>query len=466
MTTRTKEEIALIAHLLRRAGFGAAYEQLEAYAAKGYEETVEELLHPEEQPPLEEDLLMRLQPDWGHLLAPTNGQRHWIYRMIRGKRPLEEKTALFWHGIHCTGYAKVTSFPQMIATIKVFHQYGLGSFRDLLVQLAKDPGMIYFLDNCISHKWAINENWGRELLELFSIGVGNYTEEDVKEAARAFTGWTIPPIPPVVPFGFYPWEFLYDRTDHDGGERVFLGHRGRFNGEDIIDIICQQPATAGFVARHLYNFFVADEAPVPQWPFTPPRDPAAIEVLSKAYFDYHYDLRSMLRVLFNADFFKSARFAKLKSPAEVVVGTIRLVENLTKPRPGLLELAMECAYMGQDLLSPPTVEGWHTGQEWIDSGTLVERINFVADQLGDVDKPGVRKIIQRLKTRGEALGTEEFLDGCLEQLGCIEIWKEARGLLVEYVRKDGEVRTGTEGFGQRVGQMLQLIAATREYQFG
>ena len=466
MTTRTKEEIALIAHLLRRAGFGATYEQLEAYAAKGYEETVEELLHPEEQPPLEEDLLMRLQPDWGHLLAPTNGQRHWIYRMIRGKRPLEEKTALFWHGIHCTGYAKVDAFPQMIATIKVFHQYGLGSFRDLLVQLAKDPGMIYFLDNCISHKWAINENWGRELLELFSIGVGNYTEEDVKEAARAFTGWTIPPIPPVVPFGFYPWEFLYDRTDHDGGERVFLGQRGRFNGEDVIDIICQQPATAGFVARHLYNFFVADEAPVPQWPFTPPRDPAAIEVLSKAYFDYHYDLRSMLRVLFNADFFKSARFAKLKSPAEVVVGTIRLVENLTKPRPGLLELAMECTYMGQDLLSPPTVEGWHTGQEWIDSGTLVERINFVADQLGDVDKPGVRKIIQRLKTRGETLGTEEFLDGCLEQLGCIEIWEEARGLLVEHVNRDGEVRTGVGGFGHRVGQMLQLIAATREYQFG
>ena len=221
------------------------------------------------------------------------------------------------------------------------------------------------------------------------MGVGNYTEDDVKEASRAFTGWSVGPSFPPYPYGrAASWEFLYDRTDHDSGDKIFLGQGGRLNGEDIMDIICRQPATSRFLARHLYNFFVADEPPVPQWGNTAPRDPQAIDILIGAYFDSEYDIRSMLRVLFNADFFKKASFAKVKSPTEVVVGAARLTKDFTFPSPNLIDLVRQCAYMGQELYDPPSVEGWHTGQEWIDSGTLVERVNFLSSQLGDYTKPG------------------------------------------------------------------------------
>ena len=139
--------------------------------------------------------------------------------------------------------------------------------------------------------------------------------------------------------------------------------------------------------RHLYNFFVADEPQVPAWKDTPPRDMEAIRTLGKAFIENNYEIRPVLRVLFNSDFFKNARFTKVKSPAEVVMGTMRLVKDHTEVKPGLRPIATECVYMGQALLNPPTVEGWHTGREWIDSGTLVERINFVADQVGNMELP-------------------------------------------------------------------------------
>ena len=469
MTTRTKEDIALIAHLLRRAGFGAAYDELESSAARGYEATVEELLHPESQPSVEEDLLYRLNPGWRERPSHEQNQAYWVYRMINSKRQLEEKITLFWHGVHCTGYAKVDFGRQMGVTLDVFRRFGLGSFRDLLIQFSKDPGNIYHLDNNMNHKGAINENWGRELLELFTMGVGmdghpNYTEDDIKEVARAFTGWTISPTFPPFPYGRVDWQFLYDPTDHDDGEKVFLGHRGRFNGEDIIDIICQQPATARFISRHLYDFFVADEGPAPRWADTPPRDMKAIETLSKTYFESNYDIRSMLRVMFNSDFFKNARFARVKAPAEVAVGTIRLMKSFALPTPGFCDMLYVTRYMGQDLLNPPTVEGWHMGKEWIDSGTLAERINFVADQLGDVSNPSVREMAERLSARAESLTPEEFVDGCLDQLGSVIVFDETRSVLIEHAERGGEIRTGCEQFTCRMAEMLQLIGATAEYQ--
>jgi uncharacterized protein (DUF1800 family) len=330
--------------------------------------------------------------------------------------------------------------------------------------------MVFFLDNCMSHKGAINENWGRELLELFSMGVGmdgqpNYTEDDVKEAARAFTGWTVANAMPRYPYGRYAAKFIYDPSDHDDGEKTFLGETGNFNGEDILAIIAKQPATARFIARHLYNFFVADEPQVPAWQHTPPRDPALIKMLEDEYFRTGSDIRSMLRVLFNSDAFKKARFAKVKSPAETVVGTMRLVGDFTFPKPGLNALALTIRYMGQDLLNPPTVEGWHTGREWIDSGTLVERINFTADNVGNLNLPGVRAIVERLRAEGPTLSPERLVDGCLEQLGCYVLADSTHNELVALARNEGEVQTGDEKFDVRVTQMLQSIVATTEYLF-
>ena len=463
MATQTKADIALIAHLFRRAGFGATYEQLEHYAAKGYEETVEELLHPDTQPEMEEDLIMRQIPPF--MSKNNECGVHWVFRLINTKRPLEEKIALFWHGILCTGQAKVENNHVMYQTVNLFRRDGFGSFQELLNGLAKDPGMIFYLDNQISHKGSINENWGRELLELFSMGVGNYTEDDIKQAARAFTGWTVSPVPPTYPYHFSPWSFLYDSTDHDDGEKAFLGQTGRFNGEDIIQIICEQEATARFIARHLYSFFVADEPPVPEWSNIPPANPEAIEVLAKAYFEHNYEIRPMLRLLFNSDFFKDARFAKIKSPADVVVGTLRLVKDHTYLKPDLIDVHRQCQYMGQELMNPPSVEGWHTGKEWIDSGTLVERVNYIADTLADTTLPGIQEIVQRLRAKGETLSPEALVGGCLEQLGHIELEERTRQSLVEQAARGGAIKTGTKEFAGRVVTTLQLITSAKEYQF-
>ena len=468
--TPQDREIALMAHLMRRAGFGAPYQEVEARASKGYQATVEELLHPEKQPDMDIYLMRRYFTEMKITNITDGAQANWAFRMINTKRPLEEKMTLFWHGIFCTGNSKCEHARQVQHQLDKFRRLGLDSFRDLLMELARDPSMIFYLDNCMSHKGAINENWGRELLELFSMGVGmdgrpNYSEEDVQECARAFTGWTIANPIPRYPYSRYDVNFIYNPLDHDDGEKTFLGERGRWNGEDVIDIICQHPATARFVARHLYNFFVADEPQVPAWKDTPPLDPAAIKVLEDEYFRSSYDIRSMLRVLFNSDYFKEARFAKVKSPTEAVVGALRLVGDFTFPKPGFPTIVEEIRFMGQDLINPPTVEGWHTGAEWIDSGTLLERVNFTAEQLGNVHHPGVQSIVQRLGSPGSKLSAEQLLDGCLQTLGYYELSEETRRLLIEYGGKDGALLTGDGDFPRRVARMLQLIVATQEYQF-
>src|SRR5919205_1432585 len=304
-----QDDIALMAHLMRRAGFGAGRDELEARVAKGYEATVEELLHPETQEPVDAYTLLRYQP--ASLLPggqPPMGNVNWMYYLVNTKRPLEEKMALFWHHVFATGNAKVDNYDQLLEQIKLFRDKGMGNYRDMLVEIAKNPTMIFWLDNNENHGTAVNENWGRELLELFSMGVGNYTETDVRECSRAFTGWTILPKLPRGPIGRHDWFFEYREEDHDDGDKTFLGVTGNLNGDDIIRIICEQPATPRFVARHLYNFFVADEAQVPAWSVTPPRDPAAIDLLSTTLVQSNYDIRSTLRVLFNSDFFKEARF--------------------------------------------------------------------------------------------------------------------------------------------------------------
>ena len=169
---------------------------------------------------------------------------------------------------------------------------------------------------------------------------------------------------------------------------------------------------------------MADEAQVPAWQVTPPLDPKAIDLLADTFTESGYDLKPVLRVLFNSEFFKNARFARLKSPAEVIVGTLRLVGGAEFPAPGIGELARQPAYMGQDLLNPPSVEGWHTGAEWINSGSLMRRVNYTADLIGDVTRPGIRSIIVRLKAQGTQ-SPQQVVESCLDLLGPLEVNPES-----------------------------------------
>ena len=431
---------------------------------------MEELLHPEEQEPVDYYEFLRYHPGfWKPITSPGMGAAEWLHFLVATKRPLEEKMALFWHHVFATGASKLDHYHEAQNQVNMFREKGMGNYQKLLGDLAKDPSMIYWLDNCDNHTYAVNENWGRELLELFSLGVGNYTEVDVRECSRAFTGWTISPKIPRGPYNRYDWEFEYKEEDHDDGEKTFLGHTGRLNGEDIIDIVCQQPAMAQFICRHLYSFFVADEAQVPAWSVTPPRDAEAIDTLAQVFTESKYDIRPVLRVLFNSDFFKNASFAKIKSPAEVVVGTLRLVGGFEFPAPGIGEMSKQTGYMGQELLNPPSVEGWHTGTEWINSGSLMRRVNFTADMVGDVSRPGVGAIVSRLRAKGD-LAAEGLVDTCLDLMGPLEVNEGTRQELVDHASTDGTLRWGTEQEATsstgRAAEMLQLIVSLREYQYG
>ena len=461
--------LALYAHLMRRAGFGTTRSELEQYASQGYEELVEDLLHPERFPEVEDDVLRRYYPDLTYLDSLPLWAGRWVYRMVNSVRPLEEKMALFWHQVFATGWFKSEHTPTMVTQIESFRRVGLSDMRSILLELSRDPAMAYWLDNSENHKAEPNENYGRELLELFSMGVGNYTEQDIKEAARAFTGWTFTQPIPLYPYGHYLSEFEYREEDHDGGLKTFLGETGHFNGEDIIDIIVKQPATARFISRHLYNYFVADEPQVPAWDQVAPQDPDAIETLIRAYQDSGGEIRSILRVLLNSDFFKEARHRKVKSPAELVAGTIKLVGTHRFPEQGLQGLDGATTVMGQQLMNPPTVEGWHTGAEWINGGTLNERVNFAVNEMADVAKPGIREITEGLSSRGATLSPEEFVDGCLDLVGPLEVGDETRDGLVKHASAGGglgfQSESERERSAARVGRMLQLIVASREYQF-
>ncbi len=462
-------DIALMSHLLRRAGFGAPREELEARAANGYEATVEDLLNPSTQDLADRDEMMRYHPwTWRPGTLPGMGAAEWLHDMVNTANPLEEKMALFWHQVFATGVSKVDHYDDVMDMIVKFREKGMGDFRELLLDMAQDPAMIYWLDNCDNHASAVNENWGRELLELFSMGVGNYTEVDVRECSRAFTGWTIQPKLPRGPIGRHDWFFQFKEEDHDDDEKTFLGETGNLNGDDIIRIISEQPATAQFIARHLYNFFVADEAQVPAWAVTPPLDPEAIDLLTDTLIESNYDIRSTLRVLFNSDFFKNARFARLKSPTEVVVGTLRLVGGAEFPAPGIGDLSRQPSYMGQDLLNPPSVEGWHTGAEWINSGSLMRRVNFTAELVGDVERPGIKSLVERLQAQGDK-SAEKVVDGCLDLMGPLEVQPESREELIQFVGEKGEFAWGTpqqtDESKARVSELLQLIVSLREYQY-
>ena len=463
-----RDDLALMAHLMRRAGFGATRTELEEYVAKGYTAMVEELIDPPvDQPAGNTAMLLRYQPACllpGGNAAP--GQFNWMYHMITTKRPLEEKMVLFWHHVFATGNNKIDNCDQMLEQIAMFRKFGMGNYKEMLIELSKNPAMIFWLDNNENHRDAVNENWGRELLELFSMGVSNYTEVDVREASRAFTGWTIAPKHPRAPFGRFPWSFEYLAEDHDDGEKTFLGETGNFNGEDIIDLVVQQPATARFICRHLYNFFVADEVQVPAWTIEDARDEDALEQMVDAFIDSGYDIKAVLRIILNSDFFKNARFAKIKSPAEVVAGTYKLVGAHRFPHPQLPDIGAHPGYMGQALLNPPSVEGWYTGHEWINSGSLLARINFVADHVAAMEMPGVQDIIRDMKDSGVST-PEQLLGACLDHLGYVELSEETQAQMEESLKAGGNLDWSNESAAAtRIGETMALIGATTEYQFG
>jgi hypothetical protein len=283
----------------------------------------------------------------------------WASRMLTTTHPLEEKLTLFWHGHFATGDAKVRDYRMMLRQNEMLRTHAAGQLRDLLAGILEDPAMLVYLDNGENVKKHPNENFGRELLELFTMGVGNYTERDVREAARAFTGWTNDVL-----------DFKFDRSEHDFGDKTFLGRTGPLDGTDVIDTILDQNVTGEFVAAKIYRYFVREDI-----------SPAVKTELGRAFKGSRYQMKPLLkRIFLSKDFYSPAALAtQIKSPVVLVISTYRkmgLRELPTIPDFGRLTGAL-----GQALFDPPNVAGWAGGRTWITPATLLQRGNLFRDVL-------------------------------------------------------------------------------------
>jgi hypothetical protein len=293
-------------------------------------------------------------------LLETRRLAHWwADRMVATNRPLEEKMALFWHGHFATGEEKIRDYRKMVQQLALFHRRAAGNFRDLLLDVARDPAMLAYLDAGQNVKGAPNENFAREVMELFTMGVGHYSEHDVREAARAFTGWIDDDL-----------TFKVDPTKHDEGSKTFLGRTGNFDGIDILGIILDQKVTAEFIAGKVYRYFVREEL----------SDDLQAR-LGAVLHDNDYEVAPLLRVIFlSKDFYSAPSFGtRIKGPVELIVSTYRKLG--VKRLPGIPDFYTVSRELGQILLNPPTVAGWAQGRAWITPGLLLARGNFARDLL-------------------------------------------------------------------------------------
>lgn len=355
----TEETRRRVAHLLRRAGFGATPDELTRYAELGVEGTVDELVNYERIPDDLDEKFKQIGNGILDLSTLEDAQTWWIYRMINTKRPLQEKMTLFWHGIFATGNSKVQNPAFMHQQNNTFRTHATGNVYRLTVDISRDPAMLIWLDNATNRKAAPNENYSRELMELFTLGIGNYTEKDVQEVARAFTGWNLTPRNN----GGEQQRFVFNANQHDAGPKTILGRTGAWRGEDAIGIILSQPAHATFLMTKLCRFFIQEKP-----------DPALIERLAKLYTDSKFELKPVLKALFLAEAFysDSAYSQYIKSPVEFLVGALR---TLDLPTVRIRSLLPMLSNMGQQLYNPPNVGGWPGGRAWINPSTLIERFN-------------------------------------------------------------------------------------------
>ena len=392
---RSRFDEAAARHLLTRAGFGGTSDQVQALAKMGLNDAVGYLVEYEKVPEIpvartdfnsdirrpptaaerEMVLLARRSNDEAALEAiqrmrnERDGQdrtqlremqKWWLKRMIETGRPLEEKMTLFWHGHFATGYRTVEDSYHMFLQNGLFRSHATGNFADLVLRILRYPAMLKYLDNDESRRGRPNENLARELMELFVLGEGHaYTEQDIKEGARALTGYT-----------FSDDTFTFNESGHDDGEKTILGQRGNWDGDDFARIILSRKECSEFICGKLYRFFVNDAPGMPTKSIEPVIKALASELRKK-----QYDLKSVLTMLFKSQHFydEDNRGSSIKSPVQLTVQTIR---ELGVPPRDLSTLNSATDLMGQALFQPPNVKGWDTGRTWINTSTLFVRQNL------------------------------------------------------------------------------------------
>jgi hypothetical protein len=346
-----------IAHLYRRAAFGPSPADTKQALADGFAKTLDRLMTGE---PDSRELLQFLSDTGRYFKSDTQLRAWWLLVMIDGKHPLREKLTLFWHNHFATSYAKVQRTQLMFEQNLLLRKHALGKFRPFLLDMSRDTAMLKWLDSNQNVKGAPNENFAREVMELFSLGVGNYTEKDIQEAARAFTGWHVDSR-----IEEDEDSFMFKPVLHDDGSKTVFGRTGNWNGDDIVRFCCDKPDCATFLVGKLYSFFISETRP-----------PAKLlEPLAERFRKSDYDIADVVRVMLGSRLFFSehAYRKRVKWPVEYVLGAVRATSRGRVP---VADFSDPLAQMGQVLFAPPNVKGWRTGTDWLNSATLLARNNF------------------------------------------------------------------------------------------
>jgi uncharacterized protein (DUF1800 family) len=363
-------DLPKVAHLHRRAGFTAPWPVLDRDLREGPEASINRLLigsttSGDGSPAADFESTIQLMASQ---LSPDSEQRQlqaiWLYRMIFTPHPLRERLTLFWHNHFATSIAKVRNAVLMQRQNNLLRSHALSDFKALLTAVGKDPAMLIWLDSTINRKAKPNENYAREVMELFTLGRGHYSEKDVQEAARAFTGWFV-----------VQDQFKEVSRQHDDGEKNVLGKTGKWTGDDIPGILLDQPFCADWICRKLFRHFVNE--------IQTPSD-ALIAPLARAFRDSSYRVEVPVAIILRSNLFHDpiVRRRRVKSPIEFAVGTVRALEILN-PTVQAVALADSCGQMGQNLFAPPSVAGWSDGPSWINSTTLLSRANLALGILSD-----------------------------------------------------------------------------------
>lgn len=359
----------------------------------------------------------------------------WLYRMLSTPDPLTEKLTLFLHGHFATSATKVEKLHLMLEQNDLLRAKSRGRFEDLVRAISRDPAMLIWLDSTSNRRIRPNENYARELMELFCLGVGNYTEQDVKEVARAFTGWEV-----------LGEKFVFNGPQHDRGVKSFLGRSGNFDGDDAIKIILEQPAAPRFIARKLIRFFVVEE---------PPPSDDLIEPIARQLRDHDFEVGPAVRTMLASNLFFSdlAIGRKVRSPVELGVGLLCCLGATTN----LVQLGQGIAELGQSLFYPPNVKGWDGGRAWINSSTLLGRANLVRQMMTAAETHYQAGSLAAEADRSGARSPEQVVDWLVELFVAVPLPAPAREALVKLAGAGGDR-------SEQIAKTVHAIGALPEFQ--
>ena len=478
-----------VEHLLRRAGFGARPDELDTFRQESFSGSVTRLIEYERIP---DDVDSKIgKPGYmltsgGEFNARSNiaqARQRWLFRMVHSDRPLQEKMTLFWHNHFATGYTKLNGLVgQAEATrymaakssedpggvrgqIEMLRDNALGNFRDILVNIAKDTAMLFWLDGYTNTRARPQENFGREIMELFTMGVGHYTEPDVYAAARVFTGWNLlSPARQVAQDPAQSYRFIYNANQHDTAAKTFSfpiykdgnntiparsANDGMQDGLDLIDALAANPNTGRYLAKKLYRFFISEIGDVSEdW----------IDQVAKVYLSSGYDMKAVMReVLLSKEFWDSGNyFARYAWPVEFVA---RALKDIGWTGFSAADAITPLVNMGMSLYDPPDVAGWDLGPSWFSTGSMLARMNFASQLAGN------QKFNLATAAKSHTSSPDALLTFVLDSLKTRTLDATVTSELSNYLRATGAWTASTVQVQNKVAGLVHLVAGSPEYQF-